>query len=113
MYDPGGALSSLLSRYFVLIVLVYSFTCGLKADCGDYVVVTNARKIRVSGNKEQQKVYYSHSMYPGGLKERKFKDLIVRKPEDVSTTILHFHALCSCIILIPHFLSCGTTYSPS
>ena len=53
------------------------------ADCGDYVVVTNARNIHVSGKKAQQKVYYHHTMYPGGLKERHFKDLIKSKPEDV------------------------------
>lgn len=53
-------------------------------DCGDYVVVTNARKVAVSGNKAEQKVYYSHTMFPGGLKERAYKDLIVKKPDDVS-----------------------------
>ena len=53
------------------------------ADCGDYVVVTNAKNVQVSGNKAEQKVYYSHTMFPGGLKERKYKDLIVRKPDDV------------------------------
>ena len=52
-------------------------------DCGDYVVVTNARRIHVSGNKADQKVYYSHTMYPGGLKERHFKDLLQKKPDDV------------------------------
>ena len=40
------------------------------ADCGDYVVVTNAKNVQVSGNKAEQKVYYSHTMFPGGLKER-------------------------------------------
>lgn len=38
----------------------------------------------MSGNKVEQKVYYHHTMYPGGLKERRFKDIIKRKPEDVS-----------------------------
>ena len=45
--------------------------------------MTNARNIHVTGKKAQQKVYYHHTMYPGGLKERHFKDLIKRKPEDV------------------------------
>ena len=61
------------------------------ADCGDYVVVTNAKNVQVSGNKAEQKVYYSHTMFPGGLKERKYKDLIVRKPDDVRHASLPIH----------------------
>jgi large subunit ribosomal protein L13 len=52
-------------------------------DTGDFVVVINAEKIRVSGRKLDQKTYFSHSQYPGGLKEEKLKDLLERKPEDV------------------------------
>ena len=52
-------------------------------DTGDFVVVVNAAKIKVTGRKLDQKVYYSHSQYPGGLKEEKLKDLLARKPEDV------------------------------
>ena len=52
-------------------------------DTGDFVVVVNAEKIKVTGNKMDQKVYYSHSQYPGGLKEEKLEDLLGRKPEDV------------------------------
>ncbi len=52
-------------------------------DTGDFVVVVNAEKIKVSGRKLDQKVYYSHSQYPGGLKEEKLKDLLARKPEEV------------------------------
>jgi large subunit ribosomal protein L13 len=52
-------------------------------DTGDFVVVVNAEKIKVSGRKLDQKVYYSHSQYPGGLREEKLKDLLARKPEDV------------------------------
>lgn len=39
------------------------------ADTGDYIVVINASKVKVTGNKEQEKIYYSHSGYPGGIKE--------------------------------------------
>jgi large subunit ribosomal protein L13 len=53
------------------------------ADAGDFVVVINAEKIKVSGRKLDQKTYFSHSQYPGGLKEEKLKDLLERKPEDV------------------------------
>ena len=52
-------------------------------DTGDFVVVINAEKIRVSGRKLDQKIYYSHSQYPGGLKEETLKDLLKRKPEEV------------------------------
>jgi len=52
-------------------------------DTGDFVVVVNAEKIRVSGRKLDQKIYYSHSLYPGGLKEEKLKDLLEKKPEEV------------------------------
>ena len=52
-------------------------------DCGDYIVVVNAEKIQVTGNKAEGKVYYSHSGFPGGLKSITFEKLIVRKPEMV------------------------------
>jgi len=52
-------------------------------DTGDYVVVINAAKIVVTGRKAEQKIYYRHSGYPGGLKEEKFASLVRRKPERV------------------------------
>lgn len=52
-------------------------------DTGDYIVVVNARKVTVTGNKAHGKVYYSHSGYPGGLKEARFKDLIAKHPHRV------------------------------
>ncbi len=52
-------------------------------DCGDYVVVVNADKIRVTGKKLDQKIYYRHSNYPGGLKERNLKWMLENKPEEV------------------------------
>ena len=50
-------------------------------DGGDYVVVINAEKVKVTGNKFNNKKYYTHSSYPGGLKIKIFKDLIKTKPE--------------------------------
>ena len=50
-------------------------------DGGDYVVVINAEKVKVTGNKFNNKKYYTHSTYPGGLKMTIFKDLIKTKPE--------------------------------
>jgi len=50
-------------------------------DGGDYVVVINAEKIQVTGKKFSDKNYYTHSLYPGGLKTKSFKDVIENKPE--------------------------------
>jgi len=52
-------------------------------DCGDYVIVINAEKVRVTGKKPEQKIYYRHSNYPGGLKERTLKWMLENKPEEV------------------------------
>ncbi len=52
-------------------------------DTGDYIVVINAGKVTVTGNKAEDKVYYSHSEYPGGLKSIAFKDLLATKPARV------------------------------
>ncbi len=52
-------------------------------DTGDYVVVTNASKITVTGKKSTEKKYVRHSGYPGGLKVETFDKLIVRKPEAI------------------------------
>ncbi len=50
-------------------------------DTGDYIVVTNADKIQVTGNKETGKIYYRHSGYPGGIKSASFGDLMTKTPK--------------------------------
>jgi len=52
-------------------------------DTGDFVVVVNAEKIAVTGNKLDDKMYYRHSGYPGGLKERTLREQLSRRPEEV------------------------------
>ena len=52
-------------------------------DLGDYVVVVNAEKIRVTGNKDIQKKYYKHTGYPGGLKSSTFSEIIEKNPENI------------------------------
>jgi large subunit ribosomal protein L13 len=52
-------------------------------DAGDYIVVINADKVTVTGRKAQDKMYYSHTGYPGGLKETNFEKLLAHKPEMV------------------------------
>jgi large subunit ribosomal protein L13 len=58
-----------------------TFTPGV--DTGDFVVVVNAEKITVTGNKLEDKYYYRHSGYPGGLKEIKLRDQLAKHPDRV------------------------------
>ena len=52
-------------------------------DCGDYVVVTNAKEVLVSGKKEMQKNYVRHSGYPGGFRSETLRELRERRPEEI------------------------------
>jgi large subunit ribosomal protein L13 len=52
-------------------------------DVGDFVIVVNAEKIAVTGNKREQKIYYRHSGYPGGLRTRTLEEMLDRRPEEV------------------------------
>lgn len=57
-------------------------------DCGDYVIVLNADKFKVTGNKMEDKIYYRHSFYPGGLKAINLKLMLEKNPKRVI-----FHAV--------------------
>ncbi len=50
-------------------------------DTGDFVIVVNAAKVALTGNKRQQKIAYRHSGYPGGLKRTPYEELLTRRPE--------------------------------
>ena len=52
-------------------------------DCGDYVIVINASKAKLTGNKLDDKMYYNHSGFPGGLRERNAKTMINQYPEEM------------------------------
>ena len=52
-------------------------------DSGDFVIVVNAEKVHVTGQKLDQKIYYRHSGYPGGLRERTLREQLQRRPEEV------------------------------
>ena len=52
-------------------------------DTGDYIVVINAEKVAVTGKKAKDKMYYTHSQYPGGLRSLSFNEMIGRAPEEV------------------------------
>jgi large subunit ribosomal protein L13 len=75
IYDPSSMLHKRSHKSFT------HWPC--LADCGDYVVVTNASKVKVTGRKEQQLVYRHHTMFPGGLKEISYRDMKAKKPDEV------------------------------
>ena len=52
-------------------------------DCGDYIIIINASKVNLTGNKLEDKMYYNHSMYQGGLRERTAKEMIEKYPEEM------------------------------
>ena len=61
-------------------------------DTGDFVVVVNAEKIAVTGNKRAEKLYYRHSGYPGGLRSRTLNEMLERRPEEVIRLAVQGHA---------------------
>ena len=52
-------------------------------DCGDYIIIINAKDVTLSGNKLDQKMYYNHSMYPGGLRERTARTMKEKYPVEM------------------------------
>ena len=52
-------------------------------DCGDYIIIINAEKVNLTGNKLENKMYYNHSMYPGGLRERSAKVMREKYPVEM------------------------------
>ncbi|KAH9833831.1 60S ribosomal protein L23 [Rhodofomes roseus] len=76
-------LGKLAERIAIVLMGKHKPIFDPSADCGDYVVITNARKVKVSGNKVDQIVYRHHTMFPGGLKEIQYKDMMRRKPDEI------------------------------
>lgn len=74
-------LGRLATRVATLLAGKHKPTWSPHLDTGDHVVVVNASRVRVTGNKLSQKRYYRHSNYPGGLREESLADLLARKPE--------------------------------
>ncbi len=77
----GQVLGRLASQIAKQLIGKNSVQYTPSIDVGDFVVVYNAEKIILKGNKSEQKIYYRHSGYPGGLKEIKFKAMLDRNPE--------------------------------
>lgn len=78
-----GRSATEIARY---LIGKHKTTYSQHMDSGDYVVVINASKVKLTGNKEKKKVYNRHSGYPGGFKEVKYAKLSAEQPEKV---ILH------------------------
>ena len=77
----GATLGRAASRVAAVLRGKHKPTFTPNADCGDFVVVINADKVKLSGNKMQDKIYYSHSGYLGGLKEMRAEEMLEKHPE--------------------------------
>lgn len=78
----GKTLGRLASTIAKLIIGKHKPTYTPNVDCGDYVVVINASKVKVTGNRLEEKMYYRHSMYAGaGLKQVPLKKVLATRPE--------------------------------
>ncbi|MGC1795717.1 MAG: 50S ribosomal protein L13 [Candidatus Acidiferrales bacterium] len=79
----GVVLGRLATRIARLLIGKDKPTYTPHLDCGDHVVVVNAEKVKLTGNKIDQKLYRHHSGWPGGLKEIPIRTLLQRRPEEV------------------------------
>ena len=84
MIDADGlVLGRVASHIASLLRGKHKATFTPHMDCGDHVVVINAKKIKLTGNKSKKKIYYKHTGYPGGLKETYFEDIINGKTPEI------------------------------
>lgn len=84
LFDVGGKTLGRIAGEIATVLMGKSKPYFINSlDCGDYVVVINAEKINVSGNKETLKKYSRHSGYPGGYREEALIDLRKRNPADI------------------------------
>ncbi|KDQ15476.1 hypothetical protein BOTBODRAFT_31800 [Botryobasidium botryosum FD-172 SS1] len=79
----GRILGKLAQRIAIVLMGKHKPIFDRGVDCGDYVTVTNAKLVRVTGRKADQILYRSHSGYPGGLKEVPYKTMMEKKPEEI------------------------------
>jgi large subunit ribosomal protein L13 len=79
----GKTLGRLASQIAMILRGKTKPTYTPHVDTGDYVIVVNTEKVQLTGKKLDQKMYYRHSGYPGGIKERTARVMLARKPEDV------------------------------
>ncbi len=79
----GQTLGRLASKVASILRGKHKVTYTPSVDCGDYVIVVNASKVKLTGNKLTDKMYYNHSGFPGGLRERTAREMIERYPEEM------------------------------
>ena len=79
----GKPLGRVASKAAVLLRGKHKPTYTPHIDCGDYVIIVNASKVLLTGNKLEDKKYYNHSQYPGGLRVRTAKEMVERYPEEM------------------------------
>ena len=79
----GKALGRVATKAATLLKGKHKPTYTPSVDCGDYVIIVNADKVILTGNKLEDKKYYNHSGYPGGLRERNAKEMIANYPEEM------------------------------
>lgn len=79
----GMTLGRLATQVATILKGKHKVTYTPHVDCGDYVIVINASKINLTGKKLDNKKYYNHSGFPGGLRERTAKEMINKYPEEM------------------------------
>ena len=79
----GKTLGRVASKAATLLNGKHKPTYTPSVDCGDYVIIVNCDKVVLTGNKLEDKKYYNHSGYPGGLRERNAKEMIANYPEEM------------------------------
>jgi large subunit ribosomal protein L13 len=85
----GVALGRLATKVATVLKGKHKPTYTPHIDCGDYVIVVNAEKVKLTGKKLTDKKYYNHSGYPGGLRERTAKTMIAQYPEEMIERAVH------------------------
>ena len=79
----GQTLGRLATKVATVLKGKHKPTYTPHIDCGDYVIVINASKVVLTGNKLNDKMYYNHSRYAGGLRERTAQEMITKYPEEM------------------------------
>ena len=79
----GQTLGRVATKVATVLKGKHKPTYTTHVDCGDYVIVINASKVNLTGNKLEDKMYYNHSGYTGGLRERNAKTMIEKYPEEM------------------------------
>lgn len=79
----GETLGRLATKAATILRGKHKVTYTPHVDTGDYVIITNASKVRLTGKKLDDKMYYNHSGFPGGLRERTAKEMVEKYPEEM------------------------------